>query len=132
MITPLTPETTEPGVQQTQSDFVDIDDVLARLYWHVEPFQICPTWSKDPAWTGPRDPDGYILPELTLGWQAIHWVGENLLSDDIDETDPQGMRRLPFTPTREQIRFILFFYAIDETGRFAYREVVLQRLKGWG
>jgi hypothetical protein len=87
-----------------------------------------PTWDKDPTWDGPRDPQGYILPKFTLGYQAIKWIQENLLADETDEYD----KPLPFKLTPEQARFILWFYAIDETGRFVYREVVLQRLKGWG
>lgn len=32
----------------------------------------------------------------------------------------------------EQLRFLLWWYAVDEQGRFVYRKGVLQRLKGWG
>lgn len=97
--------------------------------WEVVPARLGPVWDKDPTWDGPRDPEGYILPHLTIGWQAIRWGENNLLSDDID---PVTQRRLPFQLTAEQMRFVLWFYAIDERGRFAYREVILQRLKGWG
>lgn len=87
-----------------------------------------PTWERNPDWDGQDRMDQYILPEKTLGWQALRWVRENLLSDDLDEFD----RPLPFKPTFEQSRFILWFYAVDENGDFLYREFVLQRLKGWG
>jgi hypothetical protein len=87
-----------------------------------------PTWTRNPDWDGADPLDQYILPERTLGWQALRWVRENLLSDDLDENDEP----LPFKPTFEQSRFILWFYAIDEHGNFIYREFVLQRLKGWG
>lgn len=30
------------------------------------------------------------------------------------------------------MRFVLWWYAVDTTGRFLYRKAVLQRLKGWG
>jgi hypothetical protein len=78
----------------------------------------------------------YRLPEITLGWQIIAWVegipsmgvAHNLQSD---ETDAFG-NHLPFKLTQEQVRFLLWLYAIDERGRFIYREAVLQRLKGWG
>jgi hypothetical protein len=30
------------------------------------------------------------------------------------------------------MRFILWWYAVDEFGRFVYRKGVLQRMKGWG
>lgn len=141
----MTAAVLEPGVHQLEFDFSDIDDVLARLDWDVEPFTMGPTWKKDPQWgiysqlakdrfveDNLRDPEGFILPELTLGWQAIEWAERNLLSDDIDETDPDGARRLPWSFTAEQIRFILWFYAIDDRGRFIYREVIFQRLKGHG
>jgi hypothetical protein len=96
--------------------------------WEIVPLTLGPTWDKDPTWDGPRDPEGYILPHLTLGWQVIAWGEANLLSDETDEYD----KPLPFKLTNEQLRFVLWFYAIDETGRFLYREVVLQRLKGHG
>ena len=99
-----------------------------EIDWEVVPTYLGPVWDKDPTWDGPRDPDGYILPKLTLGWQAVMWVQENLLADETDEDD----KPLPFKLTNEQVRFMLWFYAIDEDGRFLYREVVLQRLKGWG
>jgi hypothetical protein len=94
----------------------------------VEPVAIGPTWQRNPDWDG-RDPLGeFILPEWTLGWQVLKWMTENLLADEVDELgEPQ-----PFLPTNEQKRFILWWYAIDATGRFTYREGVLQRLKGWG
>lgn len=116
-------EVREPGVYP-----VDHDDPLLATEWEVVPFTMGPTWDRDPHWDGPRDPDGYILPKLTLGWQVIKWIETNLLADETDEQD----RPLPFSLTNEQMRFLLWFYAIDENGRFLYREVVLQRLKGWG
>lgn len=96
--------------------------------WEVTPATLGPTWDRDPTWEGPRDSDGYVLPEITLGWQVLHWVEANLLSDEVDL---EG-RPTPFVATGEQTRFVLWWYAIDETGRFVYREGVLQRLKGWG
>ena len=94
----------------------------------VEPVAIGPTWKRNPDWDG-VDPLGeFILPEWTLGWQILKWIEENLLSDEVDDF---GIP-LPFIPTHEQKRFILWWYAIDAEGRFVYREGVLQRLKGWG
>ncbi len=80
-----------------------------------EPFTMGPTWL--------RGPDGsYLLPELSLGWQVLDWVKRNLIN-------PDGT---PFAPTNEQARFLLWWYAVDEHGRFVYRNGILQRLKGWG
>jgi len=85
-----------------------------------EPIYIGPTWR--------RDEDGkWLLPERTLGWQIIGWCAEYLLAESSTDEDPQ-----PWRFTREQMRFILWWYAVDEHGRFAYRKGVLQRLKGWG
>ena len=113
----------------------DVAQAIEHLDWDVTPWSCGPTWDKDPEWTGPRDPDGYILPHFILGWQAIKWARENLLADETDEND----NPLPFTFTAEQMRFVLWFYALDPgdafrdpSGVFQYREFVLQRLKGWG
>jgi hypothetical protein len=38
----------------------------------------------------------------------------------------------PWRYTGEQFRFVLWWYAVDESGTFLYRDGVLQRLKGWG
>lgn len=100
----------------------------SEIDWDIVPFSLGPTWDRNPFYEGPRDPQGYILPELTLGWQILKWIEANLLAD---ETDEHG-NKVPFDLTDEQKRFILWFYAIDESGRFVYREYVLQRLKGHG
>lgn len=90
------------------SDYGDIPE------YHVEPVYIGPTWS--------RGPDGlFLLPERTLGWQILRWIEEYV----------GGSRGDTFKPTKEQKRFILWWYAIDKQGRFLYRDGVLQRLKGW-
>lgn len=129
MTTALATEVRAPGVYPTFDESVtdwELDEDL--IDWEVVPFSMGPTWDRNPLWDGPRSPDGYILPKYTLGYQAIKWVQENLLADEVDEHDEP----LPFKLTSEQARFILWFYAVDEHGRFLYREVVLQRLKGHG
>lgn len=125
----LVTETRPPGIYPKFDDSI-VDWALheASIDWECVPYSLGPTWDRNPFYTGPRDPEGYILPELTLGWQILDWIAANLLADETDEND----RPLPFSLTNEQKRFILWFYAIDETGRFLYREVVLQRLKGHG
>lgn len=62
----------------------------------------------------------------TLGWRAAEWAESYLLQPDGDNAGE------PFTFTREQLNFILWFYAIDEHGKFTYRRAVLRRAKGWG
>lgn len=62
----------------------------------------------------------------TLGFDVIRWVHAYLLQPDGDDAGE------PFRLTREQKIFILWFYAVDERGRFRYRRGVLRRAKGWG
>jgi hypothetical protein len=83
--------------------------------YKVEPNYIGPVWRRD-------DEGNLILPERTLGWQILRWIHDYV----------GGGGGQPFMPTKEQIRFICWWYAIDERGRFIYRDGVLQRLKGWG
>lgn len=71
-----------------------------------------------------REEDGsFALPKLTLGWEVAGWCSKWL-------RNPKGDG--PWKFTFEQLRFILWWFAIDEQGRFIYREGLLQRLKGWG
>ena len=74
-----------------------------------------PTWQ--------TNPDGsWVLPERTLGWEIAGWCAEYLI----------GVDGKPWRFTNEQLRFVLWWYAVDESGQFIYRTGVLQRLKGWG
>lgn len=81
----------------------------------VTPTCIGPTWRKDSF-------GQWLLPEFTLGWEIIGWCAEWLLTPD----------KTPWQFTPEQMRFVLWWYAVDETGEFVYRTGVLQRMKGWG
>ena len=78
---------------------------------------IGPTWqtNEDGSWR---------LPERTLGWQIARWCTTYMAN-----LDGSGK---PWKFTPEQLRFILWWYAVDENGRFTYRTGVLQRMKGWG
>lgn len=80
---------------------------------------IGPTWRKD-------DDGNWLLPERTLGWAAVDWIAENLL-----QPDGEGAGG-PLALTDEQIRFLLWWYAVDERGEFRFRDGELRRLKGWG
>lgn len=83
------------------------------------PVVIGPTWQ--------RGPDGkFILPERTLGWDVLAWTAEYLRQPD----GPDAGKPWRYTP--EQARFILWWYALDEYGRFVYRYGMLRRVKGWG
>jgi len=85
----------------------------------TEPVVIGPTWS--------RRPDGkFDLPDKTLAWQAFEWCWNYLKLPDGPNADD------PWAFTDEQARFLAWWYAVDERGRFVYRRGVLRRLKGWG
>lgn len=87
------------------------------------PVKFGPTWEQNPDWQPGDPPDRkYALPVRTLGWHILWWISKNLLDDEGG----------PFEPTPEQSRFILWMYAVDEHGKFIYRDIVLQRIKGWG
>jgi phage terminase large subunit-like protein len=80
---------------------------------------IGPTWQRDAA-------GGWALPEHTIGWQAIEWTANYLLQPDGPKAGD------PWDFTDEQMRFLLWWYAIDTRGRFVYRSGMLRRMKGWG
>lgn len=97
----------------------DVD--LDAIDWDsLEPEYIGPTWSVTPLGL-------WALPERTLGWQIAGWCSEYLAAEGHTEDDPK-----PWNFTDEQLRFLLWWYATDENGRFIYRKGVLQRMKGWG
>lgn len=83
------------------------------LKW--EPVNIGPTWQ----WS---ESGGWLLPERTIGWDALAWAGVWL----------NGAGGAPWVYTMEQARFLLWFYAVNDAGTFLYPNSVLQRLKGWG
>lgn len=88
----------------------------ADLPWSKEfaPTLIGPTWQMvDGHW---------FLPERSLGWEALGWSAITY----------QHARGAPWRYTLEQARFLLWWLAVDEHGRFLFRDGVLQRLKGWG
>lgn len=101
------------------------------------PVSLGPTWAINPSWTPGTPGTKYVLPEHTLGWQIQAWVegvpelGIPANINSLDDTDEYGVP-LPFRFTQEQLRFVLWMYAVDEDGRFVFRDIVLQRLKGWG
>lgn len=85
----------------------------------VNAVAIGPTWQ--------RDADGHwLLPERTLGWEVLGWTAEYLRQPD----GPESGNAWRYTD--EQARFLLWWYALDEAGRFAYRYGMLRRVKGWG
>lgn len=66
------------------------------------------------------------LPALTLGWRILEWTVDYLLQPD----GPDAGQPWRYTP--EQVRILLWWYAIDPLGRFVYRRAIIRRSKGWG
>lgn len=82
----------------------------------VKPVSLGPTWVRRPE-------GGYVRPEFTLGWHVLEWAHRYLKQPDGE----------PWFYTKEQSRLTLWWFALDpDTGRFLYRDGVIQRLKGWG
>lgn len=101
-------------------------DEIKRWYRDTLTSEPAPTWHHKPTLIGPtwrRDNHGWILPEHTLGWNLLAWSGYWLRDSKTGN---------PWKWTNEQARFILWFYALDETGKPLHDNAVLQRLKGWG
>lgn len=78
---------------------------------------------------GPLDrlvtlPEG--LPDLTLGWCAIRWVAKYLRQPN----GPRAGER--FTLTQSQVRFLLWWYALDPDGQWLFRRGVRRLAKGSG
>ncbi|ALA48121.1 terminase large subunit [Mycobacterium phage Phlei] len=96
-----------------------------------------------PSWQKTVDGDWY-LPDKTLGWGVIEWIYKYVNTPGGHDSP----HRLEFLIklaecgllvneemivfTDEQIRLILWWYAVDEHGNYVYREGVIRRLKGWG
>jgi hypothetical protein len=85
-----------------------------------QPVAVGPTWQRDPK-TG-----AWLLPERTIGWEVLGWTSEYLRQPDGPDAGE------PWRYTNEQARFILWWFAVDENGRWVYRSGMLRRVKGWG
>lgn len=68
-------------------------------------------------------PEG--LPARTLGWGVLQWGSKYLAQPDRAQGEP-------WVYTNEQAKFILWYYAVSESGEFIYRRSMLSRPKGWG
>lgn len=66
------------------------------------------------------------IPERTLGWGILDW-GSRMLAQPDGKTAGQTWQY-----SDEQAMFILWYYALDEFGRFLYQNGILERPKGWG
>lgn len=78
-----------------------------------------------PVWSKTVDGNWY-LPEKTLGWDILNWFAKYLKTPGGENAGS------PFLPTLEQARFILWWYAVDDDGKYTYRNGVFRRMKGHG
>lgn len=65
------------------------------------------------------------LPEFTLGFGVVKWITDNISIE-------QGAERVPFRCTARQVRFLLWWYAVDENGKWLYSHGVRRLAKGSG
>lgn len=111
-----------PAVSDVRAEFDEVKAFYRRRLtakvelpsYRWEPVRIGPTWV--------LDGDRWLLPERSLGWEMLAWTGVYL----------QASRDDPWVWTDEQARFLLWWYAVEESGRFVFRDGVMQRLKGFG
>jgi hypothetical protein len=66
------------------------------------------------------------VPKLTLGWEAVKWATKYLRQPN----GPNAGERFEFVPS--QLRFLLHWYALDESGEWLYRRGVRRLAKGSG
>lgn len=66
------------------------------------------------------------IPELTLGYEAAHWAVKYLTQPN----GPNAGQRFEFT--EGQMRFLLHFYALTESGQWVYHYGVRRLAKGSG
>ncbi|MCX4554128.1 terminase large subunit [Streptomyces sp. NBC_01500] len=71
-------------------------------------------------------PEGVPSPKETLGYQVIRWAKKFVVTPDGERAGE------PWEFTPEQLRFVLWFYAINPDGSWKYSAATLRRAKGWG
>ncbi|WP_416972549.1 hypothetical protein [Streptomyces sp. 4F14] len=71
-------------------------------------------------------PPGVPSTRESLGYKIIRWAKDNIVQPDGDNAGE------PWVFTQEQLRFVLWFYAINPDGSWKYSAATLRRAKGWG
>jgi hypothetical protein len=69
-------------------------------------------------------PDG--VPDLTLGWHVAQWATKYIRHPN----GPRAGQRWEFVPS--QLRFVLWWYALDDSGQWLFRRAVRRLAKGSG
>lgn len=67
------------------------------------------------------------FPKYTLGFAAASWMHDNIRYTVNQDKGPE-----PFRVTPRQFLFLLWFYAVDEDGRWLYQRGVNRQAKGFG
>ncbi|MFF4557175.1 hypothetical protein [Streptomyces sp. NPDC001422] len=71
-------------------------------------------------------PAGVPNPKETLGYQVIRWAQKYIVQPDGENAGEAWQF------TQEQLRFVLWFYAITPEGKWRFSAGTLRRAKGWG
>jgi hypothetical protein len=71
-------------------------------------------------------PEGVPSPKETLGYEIIRWAQKYIVQPDGDRAGESWVF------TKEQLRFVLWFYAIKPDGTWLFSAGTLRRAKGWG
>lgn len=66
------------------------------------------------------------LPQHSIGFQAAAWAEKYLVQPDGPDAGA------PWLFTDDQLRMLIWFYAVDKDGVFLYRETTLRQSKGTG
>jgi hypothetical protein len=74
------------------------------------------------------------IPELTLGFEVAAWIEGQRPGDPFGGLiQPNGPKaRQPFRLTIDQLRFLVWWYALDDDGRWLFNHGVRRRAKGSG
>ncbi|MET8382487.1 hypothetical protein ABZV14_05730 [Streptosporangium canum] len=64
--------------------------------------------------------------EYTLAWSILAWCERYIRQPDGENAG------VPWRFTREQVHFLVWYYAVDSRGKWLYRSASLRRSKGWG
>lgn len=102
-------------IDESTREIMDIGEIKAILKEYPVT-KIGPTRQIDP------DTGTWLLPERSLGWHQAKWA-EKWIS---------GLGRDSWAFSAEQLRWQLWWKAVDEDGKFLFQRGVLQRSKGWG
>lgn len=100
----------------SEVDLATLEPCQENADKYFPPQDIGPIWQKDTF-------GQWIYPEQSLGWEAVVWAETNLRA-----LRGNGMLRL----TEEQVRVILWMYALNDNGDFTYEYAVYQAFKGAG